>query len=165
MLSLLQWRKIMKITKYKTMLTEERTCQLVKENSVTYEKHIRLDAPYKVCEMLNSVFQMNRQTEEYVYLICFSTKMQPLGVFEVSHGGVTESYCNSREIFQKAFLCNATSIIVVHNHVSGDTAPSGADRQVYGKIKHAGEIMGIELNDFLIIGDNDFYSFREHGEV
>lgn len=152
----------MRITKYNTILNSDKHCELIKEKSVNYQYDGNFSNPQSIYNMLCDVFKHNRQTEEYLYLLCFNTKCRLLGVFEVSHGTVNASLCNTREIFQKALLCNASNIVLAHNHPSGSTTPSKEDIAVYRKVKEAANIMGINYIDNLIVGD-DYYSFMENG--
>lgn len=152
----------MRITKYNTVLNSDKHCELVKEKSVNYQYDGNFNTPQSIYNMLCDVFQHDKQTEEYLYLLCFNTKCRLLGVFEVSHGTVNASLCNTREIFQKALLCNASNIVLAHNHPSGDITPSKEDMQIYRRVKEAADIMGLPLLDNLIIGDS-YYSFTENG--
>ena len=70
-----------------------------------------------------------------------------------------------REVFKVAILSNAYSILLAHNHPSGDTTPSQEDLNITKRIKSASEIMGIPILDHLIIGSNGYYSFKENGEL
>ena len=149
----------MKITTYRMELNSEQHNVLVKENSCNYPIE-SLDSPQKTADMLNDVFRLNKQAEEYVYMIALNVKGRPLGVFEISHGTVNQSICNPRDIFVKALLCGAVGIILAHNHPSGDTTPSKEDIEIYKRIKETGEIIGIELLDNIVIG-NGYISFRE----
>lgn len=151
----------MRITKYNTILNSNKHCELIKEKSINYQYDGNFSNPQSIYNMLCDVFQHNRQTEEYLYLLCFNTKCRLLGVFEVSHGTVNASLCNTREIFQKALLCNASNIVLAHNHPSGSTTPSKEDIVVYRKVKEAANIMGIGYIDNLIVGDS-YYSFTEN---
>lgn len=151
----------MEIIKYKTLLTKEKQCEIFKELSFNY-KNERFDQPDKIYKMLCEVFQLDKQTEEYMYLLCFNTKGKLLGVFELSHGTVNCSLCSTREIFQKALLCNASQIVLAHNHPSGDVIPSNADVDLHIKVRKASEIMDIPLLDSIIVGD-DFWSLKESG--
>lgn len=150
----------MRITKYKTKKDENGLAYLVKENATNYQEGY-MTSPESITRMLNAVFEMDKETEEYMYLLCFNTKMKLLGVFELSHGIVNASLISPREVFQKALLCNASNIVIAHNHPSGDTAPSECDVTVTKTIKEAGKLMNVPLLDSLIIGDNCFYSFKE----
>lgn len=150
----------MRITTYRAELNEHKHNVLVKENSCNYPIN-SLKSPQAITEMLNTVFRLNKQAEEYVYMIALNTKCNPLGVFEISHGAVSQSICNPREIYIKALLCGASGIILAHNHPSGDTTPSKNDMEAYQRIKEAGKIIGVDLFDNLIIG-NGYFSFMEN---
>ena len=149
----------MRITKYKTILNEEKLNILVKEKSFNYETK-PLTAPNIVVDLLNNCFNLKNQSEEYVYMICLNNKGNVLGVFEISHGTVNASFMQPREVFIKALLCGASQMILAHNHPSGNTSPSAEDMKVYQKMKEASDIMAIPLVDFLIVGD-DYVSFKE----
>ena len=151
----------MRITQYKTIQSASKGIELVKEKSCNYAGMETLSNPAVIHRMLCDVFQHDKQTEEYLYLICTDTKMKPTGIFEISHGTVNQTICNPREIFQKALLCNAAGIILAHNHPSGNVTPSKEDVAVYDRIKSACDIMGIALYDNIIVGDG-YYSFVEN---
>lgn len=147
----------MKITQYRTILNDGK-CEIMNNKSMDYGGDIVFDNPDKIHAMLCDVFQHDKQAEEYIYLLCLNTNNKLLGVFELSHGTVNASLCGTREIFQKALLCNASRIVLAHNHPSGNVTPSGTDLETYEKVKQAGEIMDVPLMDNLIIGDG-YYSF------
>lgn len=151
----------MRITKYTTLLDKDRQCTLVKESALNYPVE-NFTSPQSIYKMLCDVFNHNIQTEEYVYLLCFNTKCRLIGVFELSHGAVNQSICSTREIFQKALLCNASGFVLAHNHPSGDTSPGKEDLAVYRKIKEATQLMDLPIMDNIIVGDN-YYSFKENG--
>jgi DNA repair protein RadC len=77
----------------------------------------------------------------------------------VSMGMVGASYMHPREIFKKAIINGASAIIIIHNHPSGDTTPSKDDREISRRLKEAGELIGIEVNDFIIISSRGYVSF------
>ncbi len=149
----------MRITTYRAELDENQHNILVKEKSCNCLVE-SLNNPDSITKMLDTVFRLNRQAEEYVYMIALNTKNKPLGVFEISHGTVNQSICSPRDIFIKALLCGATNIVLAHNHPSGDTAPSKEDITTYKRIKEAAQIIGINLLDNIIIG-NGYFSFAE----
>ena len=149
----------MKLAKYKTIQGDGRIPQLVKESS--YDSSLdTLNNPEKVVKLMKDVFQIHRETEEYLYEICVDTKGKPIAIFEISPGSVFGTMAASREIFQKALLVGGNGIVVVHNHPSGDCEPSKEDRKVASKLKEAGRLMDINLVDSIIIGD-EYYSFTE----
>ncbi|MBU4338383.1 DNA adenine methylase [Patescibacteria group bacterium] len=79
----------------------------------------------------------------------------------ISVGLLDKALLHPREIFYPATELNAASVILIHNHPSGDSSPSEKDIEVVEKIAQAGEIMGIPVIDFIIISENDHYSFHE----
>lgn len=85
--------------------------------------------------------------------------------YEVSVGTVNSSLASPREIFIEALHADAVNIILVHNHPSGNPAPSTEDIRMTSRLKQAGEIIGICIIDHIIIGDNKFISFRENGII
>lgn len=152
----------MRITQYATVLDKEsRHSVLIKEQAFNYPV-TEFNTAESISHLLCDVFHLDIKTEEYVYLLCFNTRQRVQGVFELSHGTVNCSFCNPREIFQKALLCNASSVILAHNHPSGDCTPSQDDMQTYQKVKQAGELIGITVLDNLIITTDGYYSFNEH---
>lgn len=152
----------MRINKYRVELNNDRLNELVKESSKNYVAERTLDSPSKIVQMLNSVYNLNRQAEEYLYLLAFDSKMKPLGIFEVSHGAANFSVCRPREIFVRVLLCGAVNITLCHNHPSGDITPSQEDITSYRNIKEAGKLLNIPVVDFIIDGDGDYYSFAEN---
>lgn len=149
----------MEIAKYKTRFGDFVLPEVVKEEAYEWDEMI-LDSPDKVERMMKSVFQLHKETEEYLYEICFNAKMKPIAVFEVSHGTVNASLVSPREVYQKALLVGAVYVIAVHNHPSGDATPSKKDDKVTEELKEAGKLIGVDLIDFIIIGDG-CYSYRQ----
>ena len=92
-----------------------------------------------------------------------NTKNRVIGAFEICVGTIDTSLVNIRGILQRALLCNASRIMISHNHPSGEPNPSKADKDTTMKIKHACEIMGITLLDHIIIGEDDMFSFKAEG--
>lgn len=82
----------------------------------------------------------------------------------VSVGILNGSLIHPREVFAAAVSDRAASIVLVHNHPSGDPSPSPEDREVTRRLRSAGEIVGIPVLDHVIIGRCSFYSFREEGD-
>lgn len=134
----------------------------VLEKQLICEEVVSASSPEKVYEMLNKYFRLNSRTEEYCFMIAMDTKCKIIGVFEVSHGSIDSSFVNPREIYMKALSCNAAGIIVAHNHPSGNPSPSAPDIAVAKRLKEAGDILGVKIHDFLICGDDCYYSFQEH---
>lgn len=153
----------MRITKYKTKLTEDKRITLEKEVSVNYPAIDAIRSPENVYELATGYLRMHEESEEYLYLVCMNVKNRITGVFEISHGNVNSSIFGVREILQKALLANAVNIIVMHNHPSGDPSPSREDIAVTERLRDAGRLIGIELLDHIIVGDGKFSSLKEKG--
>ena len=97
-----------------------------------------------------------------VMLLNNSNKVK--GIFEVSSGGITGTLVDVRILFAVILKSLTTSIILAHNHPSGNLKPSEADKQLTKKIKNAGEFLDIKLLDHLIIiPDGDYFSFADEG--
>lgn len=148
----------MRITKYNVELNIEKLPILVKETAFNYEIP-NITNPQFAVKLMNDLFNLSNKTEEYVFMIALNTKGKVLGVFEISHGIINASLVQPREILMRSLLINASSIIIMHNHPSGDTTPSSDDKHIKERIKNAGTIIGIDLLDFIILG-NDYYSFK-----
>lgn len=132
---------------------------LVKEKSFNRQEiHRRITNADDVYLFSIQALRMDKLTEEYLYALCLNAKNDIIAVFEVSHGTVNMTVSNPREIFQKALLANATNIILIHNHPSGDPTPSMDDINNKKRIKEAGDILGIKLLDSLVIGNKTYQS-------
>jgi DNA repair protein RadC len=153
------------MTKYTTKLTENKRVVLEKEVSMNYPMlAYKITSPIDAVEIGKECLRIHEKPEEYMYMICMNTKNKVIGVFEISHGSVNASIVMPREVFQKALLANATSIIVMHNHPSGDCTASREDIEVTKRLSEAGKIVGVELLDHIIIGDS-YSSLKEKGYV
>lgn len=155
----------MRITTYRTKLTENKRIALEKEISVNYPDIDAIRSPANVYELATGYLRMHEESEEYLYLVCTNVKNKVIGVFEISHGNVNSSIFGVREILQKALLANAVNIIMIHNHPSGDPSPSREDIAVTERLRDAGKLVGIELLDHIIVGDSGFCSLKERGNI
>ena len=150
----------MKITNFKTVVDEDNRTQLVKESSRIYKQHENMNSPQKIVDLMKDMYELDKQAVEYVYMIAMNSKNKVLGVYMVSKGTVNASLLSPREIYMVALMIGAVNLIIVHNHPSGDTTPSKEDMNSTKRIKDAGELIGIKLQDHIIIG-NDYYSMKE----
>jgi DNA repair protein RadC len=92
--------------------------------------------------------------------VLLSTRNMVIGVETVGIGTINTCMVTARELFKSALLANAHSVILCHNHPSGDLTPSDEDIALTGKIVNAGEILGIEVCDHLIVGRDGFKSLK-----
>lgn len=86
-----------------------------------------------------------------------------IGIYDLSKGGISGTVVDIRIILSIALKCNASGIILIHNHPSGNLTPSEADRLITRKLKNACELIDQTLIDHLIISKYDFYSFKQDG--
>ncbi len=106
--------------------------------------------------------QLAGKDREHFLALHMDGKHRVVSVETVSVGSLTSSLVHPREVFKGAILANAAAVICAHNHPSGDVQPSVEDRQVFDRLKQAGELLGIPLLDFLIVSDADHWSANEH---
>jgi DNA repair protein RadC len=135
--------------------------QMVKENIGTYDGRRNISAPQTVYDFLRDYTDMAESPEEQFYMLALNTKNQIVGVHLVSQGSLNSSVVHPREVFKRAMLNNACSIIVAHNHPSGNPAPSQTDIDVTRRLAEGGELLGIALLDHIITGDGNYISLKE----
>ena len=135
---------------------------LVREGTYEYFG-TELNNSEKVANITREI--LANQPKEQFWIFLLDTKNRIIGMTMVSQGTLNSSLVHPREVYQPAILSNASAIIAVHNHPSGDSFPSTEDLGVTSRLIKAGEIIGIRLLDHVIIGD-DYTSIREcHGEL
>lgn len=137
--------------------------QLIKESTIKYSTSSKITSPKDAADIFTNAINLDKKAEEYLYMIALGTKNDVLGCMEISHGSINSSIVHPREVFKRALLLNSVSIIIAHNHPSGNTTPSKEDINITQRLKECGNILGIELMDHLIVGDNTFLSFKEKG--
>lgn len=99
------------------------------------------------------------ELQEEFKVLLLNRNNQVLGIYPLSKGGVSGCYVDAKLVFSVALKCNASSIIIAHNHPSGNLNPSEADLRLTKKLKQAGSYLDIEILDHLIITNNGYYSF------
>lgn len=128
--------------------------KLVKEGSFLYNIR-KLDSPEAAVQLFREF--IGTPDREVAVLLCVDTRNQPMSVQTISVGSLSSSIMHPREILKLAVLQSAASIIVCHNHPSGDPEPSRDDREVTGRLNEACQILGIQLLDHIILGDDKRY--------
>lgn len=102
---------------------------------------------------------------EEFWVLCLNASHKVLHKFRLSQGGMVGTVVDTRLLFKTALEFLSFTVILVHNHPSGELSPSQADRELTLKIKQAGEVLDIRLLDHVIISRNNFWSFADHGEI
>ena len=126
----------------------------------------KLDNPELIHALLGA--EMRALSRESLRVVLLDTQLQHLRTEEVSNGSLNESIAHPREIFRPALIYAAFAVVIVHNHPSGDPAPSDADRRLTVRLAEVARLLQIQLFDHVIIGTADngrrpYFSFREAG--
>lgn len=109
--------------------------------------------------------KLRHKRKECVMIACLDAKSQIIKEVILSSGSVNMSLISPREVFLEALKSEAVSIILLHNHPSGDPTPSQCDIDITRLVKKMGDMLDIPLLDHIIIGDNCYFSFKEKGYV
>ncbi|MEW8972874.1 MAG: DNA repair protein RadC [Tissierellaceae bacterium] len=120
---------------------------------------IRVNSPIVLVNLLMD--EMRFLNKEYFNIAILDTKNQILAVENISIGTLNASIVHPRDVFNIAIKRNANSIILVHNHPSGDPQPSNEDINITHRLIEVGKLVGIRVLDHIIIGDNRYTSFKE----
>jgi DNA repair protein RadC len=107
---------------------------------------------------------LQQEAKEHFLALHLDSKNQLLCIDLISSGSLSASIVHPREVYKSVLLSSAASLILIHNHPSGNSTPSREDRQITTRLKEAGELLGIRLLDHIIIGTN-FTSLAELGEL
>ena len=142
-----------KIPDYKVML--------IKDSSVPSNKKC-IGSPVDVVNVFQTYLE--GADREHFCVAMLDRKGNLLGLNTISIGSISSSIVHPREVFKPAIIIGASSIILCHNHPSGDTTPSNEDIAITRKLIEGGKILNIEILDHVIIGDN-YYSMNERGVI
>jgi DNA repair protein RadC len=147
----------------------------VYEAKLTYEATLfevgsrSLSTPEAVYTYMKDVLEVHPMHEVF-YVILLNRKNRPLGRCAITSGTATAALAHPREVFRPAIIGGATAVICVHNHPSGDPAPSAADVHLTRQLREASKAVDIDLLDHVILGHADvdpislgYYSFRSAG--
>lgn len=125
------------------------------------ERLDRFTSPQQVFDYFNHEFRDSRK--EYFLALLLDGKNRIIRRVQISEGSLNQSIVHPREVFIPAVKESAAAVILVHNHPTGDPAPSSEDIAITRRLKEAGEIIGIKVLDHIIIGDGEYLSFVERG--
>lgn len=122
-------------------------------------KKILLDSPEAVVDYLKK--KIGESKKENFYIIAIDARNNFINIQEISIGSLTASIVHPREVFREAIRSSAASIILAHNHPSGDPEPSEGDLVITKRLTEAGKILGIGINDHIIVTKNNYFSFKD----
>jgi DNA repair protein RadC len=107
--------------------------------------------------------RLEHEPVEVCIVLLVNTKHRLLGIHELSRGTLDSCIVHPRDVFKAAILANAAGVIVAHNHPSGEPEPSPDDVILCARLRNAAVIIGVDLLDFIIVGDGRYFSFKETG--
>lgn len=123
------------------------------------EARTKISSPVDVANLLME--EMRYYKKEYFLTLLLNTKNEVISTENISIGSLNSSIVHPREVFVKAIKKSASSVILIHNHPSGNPQPSNEDIKVTKRLVEAGKIVGIEVLDHVIIGDGRYISLKE----
>lgn len=129
----------------------------------SYNNKVRVTTPSIAANYVMS--EMSSLNEEHFRIMTLNTKREINFIREISKGIINMTIVHPREVFKTAINDNAHSIILLHNHPTGDPKPSRADIDLTENLVRASKILEIEIADHIIIGDNKYFSFVEEGLI
>lgn len=136
--------------------------KMVREGSILYNIR-KISSPADAVN-LGRHFLEDSDREQLI-ACCMDIKNQPTSISVVSVGSLNSSIVHPREVFKIAILSNAASIIIFHNHPSGDVTPSSEDINITHRLKEVGKLIGIDLIDHIIIGSEGSYCSLKEKEI
>lgn len=119
-----------------------------------------INSPEKAVELLAGAIR--DYDREVVCVINFNSAMQPINLNICSMGAIDRAIVSPREVLKSSILSNATSVMLIHNHPSGNCEPSEQDVLITDRMQEVYKLMDIKLLDHIIIGSNSYYSFTEN---
>ncbi len=136
--------------------------KLVRTGAVGLKDGPIISSPRQAANLLNP-FLSGADREHFVILM-LDAKNRAIGISTISIGDLFSALVHPREVFKPAILANAASVLLAHNHPSGDPTPSGEDVAVTRRLGEAGELLGISVVDHVVLGDKGrWVSLRERG--
>jgi DNA repair protein RadC len=129
----------------------------------SFEEMFPVERPENAADFCRKCFDsdMIDWKEEFI-VIALNRANKAIGFYKISSGGITGTVADPRVIFQFALLCNASTIILSHNHPSGNKKPSEGDREITHKVAEVGRLLDIKVLDHIIVTSEGYYSFSEN---
>jgi DNA repair protein RadC len=134
-------------------------------NKVKYSDMPKVTCSADAVAYLRNIWSPQIGRIEEFMLLCLNRANKVLGWSQISSGGLSGTVADPKVIFQVALKSNASSVILAHNHPSGNVKPSEADIQLTRKITRAGEVLDLSVLDHLILTKECYYSFADEGKM
>jgi len=134
---------------------------LVKEKGAMYDVQKKIGSSYDAYKAITEITKVQEEAQEVFGILILNATHKIVAVHEISRGTLNASMVHPREVFKPAVLHNAAAIVCFHNHPSGEPKPSKEDIETTNRLVEAGKIMGIEVLDHIIVGDDKYTSLKE----
>lgn len=155
----------MKLQKYEMFLNNKNIIE-IKRQWVAELPEIEdaCSSPSVIDQIMRDYLQIHKYPEEHVYMICTDNKLKNPILFEIGIGTASNVIVNIKGLLQRALLANASTIVMIHNHPSGDATFSQPDINIIKDLRDALDLVGMTLNDAIVIGDG-YRSASEEGII
>ena len=137
--------------------------RLVRDGRVATLEPIIIRRPEDTLPVLEA--ELGSRSAEVFLALAMNTKNHVVAILPVSSGSLNASIVHPRELFQRAILANCASLILAHNHPSGDPTPSPEDISLTRKLVEAGQLLDIPILDHIVLGYAKYVSFKERGLI
>ena len=134
-------------------------------NKVKYADMPKISCSTDAEKILRTVWDHSIDHVEVFYILCLNRANKVLGWAKISSGGVEGTVADPKVIFQVAIKSNCSSLILCHNHPSGNTEPSEADIRLTRNLKEAGDLLRIKVLDHIILTSESYYSFADENMI
>lgn len=134
--------------------------KMVKDRTVKYDVSDTIESSSDVYR-LSKAMEWTHSPEEVFAIVCRKTNGDICGIFEVAKGTIDQCNVHPREVFKRALLANASSIILIHNHPSGSLTPSMDDIGLTKRLVACGKLIGVKVIDHLIVSTDGYFSFSK----
>lgn len=134
--------------------------------STKNEDRIKIINPKQIYDLTIEHWNLDTiELHEVAKMILLNRNNSVLGIYEISKGGVAGTIVDLKIVLSVALKCNASSIILIHNHPSGNLNPSECDKKITRRIKNACELLDLKLLEHLIVSKTGYFSFVEEGLI
>ena len=157
--------------KTEKMSTTNHPSLTLNEIKVTYSSKVKISDRIKItssasaAELLRAFWSDNLELREEFNILLLNRANAVIGWFNVAIGGVSSTIVDPKVIFSVALKCNASGIILAHNHPSGNLKPSDADLNLTKELKNGGQILEIQILDHIILTSESYFSFADEGII
>lgn len=154
----------MRIKEFETYLNETGNPYLVEVREMPVDGRCVFSTPEK-CFELAKLLKLDYKADEETWVICLNAKLHPIGLFRLAKGGEQGASFFVKEMLRTALLVGASRMLMIHNHPSGDSAPSREDISVTETIIKSSNQIGMPLLDHIIVGKYGYTSMREYTNI